>query len=233
MTLQIDIFSDAICPWCYVGKRRLEQALRTLGEAYDIRVTWRPFELNPDMPKEGLDRKTYRSRKFGSWERSRAMDAQVAAVGAAEGIPFAFDRARRTPNTFDAHRLVWLAGREGVQDAVVEGVFRGYFTEGKDVGDRATLVEIARGAGLDAERVERFLASDEGAAEVREEEAHGRHIGVHGVPLFVINGTYAVSGAQRPEAFVAAIERATEADRAARQTTAASAAACTVDGCTA
>jgi predicted DsbA family dithiol-disulfide isomerase len=130
MTLTVDVISDVICPWCYIGKRRLEKAVRALGGRHPVAICWYPFELNPRLPPEGLDRREYRTAKFGSWERSQELDAHVAAAGAGEGIPFAFDRIRRTPNTFDSHRLIWLAGLAGMQDAVVEALFRGLLHRG-------------------------------------------------------------------------------------------------------
>ncbi len=138
--LNLEVYSDAICPWCYIGKRRLEKAQRILGERYELRVIWRPFELNPSMPREGMDRKAYRSAKFGSWAKSQALDAEVAKEGASEGLTFAHAKIERTPNTFDSHRLVWLAGTQGKQDTVVEAIFRAYFVQGKDIGDRSVLV---------------------------------------------------------------------------------------------
>src|ERR1017187_8088228 len=120
MKLHIDIISDLICPWCFIGKRRLEKAVTALDGQHKVQVRWLPFQLNPTMPKVGISRRDYRIKKFGSWERSLELDAQVAAAGKAEGIDFAFDRMERTPNTMDAHRLVWLADKQGVQDAVVE-----------------------------------------------------------------------------------------------------------------
>ncbi len=150
MGLDIHIVSDVVCPWCYVGKRRLERALQTLDGRYEYRVTWRPFELNPGMPPEGMDRRQYLEGKFGSAPAVRQLEARVAAAGSEEGLDFAFDKIRRTPNTFDAHRLIWLAQREGLQDAVVEGLFRGYFIEGADLSRRETLIEIAGKAGLPA-----------------------------------------------------------------------------------
>src|ERR1700732_3554952 len=132
MTLTVDVISDVICPWCYIGKRRLEEAVAAFGRE-QVRVRWHPFQLNPRMPKEGVNRREYRTAKFGSWERSLALDAQVAAAGRAEGIPFAHEKIERTPNTLDAHRLIWLAEKEGVQNAVVEALFRAYFTEGRDI----------------------------------------------------------------------------------------------------
>src|SRR3954464_14907495 len=128
MTFTIDIISDVICPWCFIGKRRLEKAVAALDGAHEVRVRWLPFQLNPQMPPEGVSRREYRTRKFGSWERSLELDAQVAAAGEGEGIHFAFERMERTPNTLDAHRLIWLAEQEGIQDAVVEALFRAYFS---------------------------------------------------------------------------------------------------------
>ena len=130
MNLSVEVISDVICPWCFIGKRRLEKALAALDGSHEVRVRWLPFQLNPTMPKEGISRREYRTKKFGSWERSQELDAQVAAAGEAEGIHFAFDRMERTPNTLDAHRLLWLADTVGVQDAVVEALFRAYFTDG-------------------------------------------------------------------------------------------------------
>jgi hypothetical protein len=127
--LKIEVISDSICPWCYVGKRRLERALALLGNPL-IEVEWKPFQLNPTMPREGMNRRDYRTRKFGSWEYSRALDAQVRAAGAEVGIPFAHNEIERTPNTLASHQLIWLAGRNGRQDAVVEAIFRAYFVRG-------------------------------------------------------------------------------------------------------
>jgi predicted DsbA family dithiol-disulfide isomerase len=149
-----------------------------------------------------MDRKEYREKKFGGPEAVQEMDRRMTAVGAEEGIPFALDKIQRTPNTFDAHRLIWLAGREGVQEQVVDGLFRAFFTEGRDIGDRAVLTEIGAAAGL--EGAAEFLESDRGAQEVRDEERRGRELGVDAVPTFIIGGKYLVSGAQRPEVFLEA-----------------------------
>src|SRR5436305_11403390 len=136
MVLQVDVISDVICPWCYIGKRRLEKAVIAIEGQHEVRLRWLPFQLNPTMPKEGISRREYRTKKFGSWERSLELDARLIEVGKAEGIDFAFDKMERTPNTLDAHRLIWLADKEGVQGAVVEALFRAYFIEGWDIGDR-------------------------------------------------------------------------------------------------
>ena len=148
MNLAIDVISDVICPWCYIGKKRLERAIAAF-EAHQVRVRWLPFQLNPTMAKEGISRKEYRISKFGSWERSLELDAKVAAVGGTEGIHFAFDRIERTPNTVDAHRLIWLADRQNCQNAVVEAIFLAYFTEGRDITNRQTLIEVVADAGLE------------------------------------------------------------------------------------
>jgi predicted DsbA family dithiol-disulfide isomerase len=148
MVLHVDVISDVICPWCYIGKRRLEKAVAALDEKHEVRVRWLPFQLNPTMPKEGISRRDYRTKKFGSWERSQELDARVAAAGKAEGIHFAFDRIERTPNTLDAHRLIWLADKEGVQDAVVEALFRAYFTDGRDIGNWQALLDVVADVGL-------------------------------------------------------------------------------------
>jgi len=149
-----------------------------------------------------MDRKEYRERKFGGPKAVEEMDRRMTAVGAEEGIPFALDKIRRSPNTFDSHRLMWLAGQEGVQEKVAEALFRAFFTEGKDIGDRAVLAGIGAAAGL--EGVVEFLESDRGEAEVREEEQKGRAIGVDAVPTFIIGGKFVVSGAQSPEVFLEA-----------------------------
>ena len=208
MKVTIEVFSDVICPWCYIGKRRLEMALDLLGGETNVEVLWKPFQLNPGMPVEGIERQTYRSAKFGSWERSLELDARVAAVGASVGIAFAFDRIARTPNTFDAHRLIYYAQTDGKQHALVESLFRAYFTDGREIGDRQVLTELGAGAGLDRSEVEDLLASDRGAGEVRREEERGRQLGINGVPYFFIEGRVALSGAHEPEIIVGAVEKA-------------------------
>jgi predicted DsbA family dithiol-disulfide isomerase len=206
MALHVDVISDVICPWCFIGKRRLEKAVA----AHDglVRVRWLPFQLNPQMPKEGVSRREYRTRKFGSWERSLELDARVMEVGKSEGIPFAFDRIERTPNTLDAHRLIWLADEEGVQDAVVEVLFRAYFTEGRDISLRQKLLDVVAEAGLDRGKAEGVLRSGGGQEAIREADELARRVRVEGVPFFVINGRVTLSGAQPPEAFLAAFKQA-------------------------
>jgi predicted DsbA family dithiol-disulfide isomerase len=204
----IDIYSDVVCPWCYVGKRRLERAQAQVGG--DIRTTWRPFQLNPTMPKEGMDRTTYLEAKFGSLDAFRQLEEQVLAAGAAEHISFSFEKVARTPNTFMAHRMIWYAEQQGCQDAVVESLFRGYFTEGADIGSVPVLGQLADRAGLDVAAVESFLRSEEGTTEVKAEEAAGHRLGIRGVPYFVLNGSLSISGAQPPDIFASAIRQAEE-----------------------
>ena len=198
MSVTVTMTSDFICPWCLIGEQRLFEAIDSLPPGLDVQVDWLPFELNPHMPKDGMDRRLYRSQKFGSWARSQELDAYTVAAGKREGIAFEYGRITRTPNTFVAHRLTWLAAREGRQRAVVEGVLRGYFTEGRDIGDLDTLAEIAGEAGLEHEQARAFLASSEGAPEVRSLIDGAPARGVAGVPHFDIDGSV-VTGAQRPE----------------------------------
>src|SRR5262249_28135909 len=207
MALLVDVLSDVICPWCYIGKRRLEKAVAAFDGPAGVR--WLPFQLNPAMPKEGVSRREYRTKKFGSWERSQELDARVGAVGQSEGIHFAFDRIGRTPNTLDAHRLVGLAEGRGVQDAVVEALFRAYFTEGRDIGNRQTLLDVVAGAGLDRHGGEGLLNSDDGLEAIKEADALARRFEVDGVPLFIVNGKITMTGAQQPDAFLAVFRQAT------------------------
>jgi predicted DsbA family dithiol-disulfide isomerase len=204
----IEIYSDVICPWCFVGKRRLERALEAAGYASRARVSWRPFELNPTMPKSGMDRRVYLDAKFGGKEARREIEERLAKAGEAEGIVFAFDRIERTPNTFDAHRLIWLAGQQGCQDEITEVLFRSYFTKGREIGNLDSLAEIASDCGINREEVERFLSSDRAVQDVRAEEAIGHRLGVRGVPYFVLNGSISISGAQPPDIFVSALQQA-------------------------
>jgi predicted DsbA family dithiol-disulfide isomerase len=207
-TLAIEVISNAICPWCWVAKRRLESAIAALAPEITATVTWRPFELNPEMPKAGMDRRAYRSAKFGSWQRSQALDAQVAAAGWSEGLVFNHDKMERTPNTLDAHRLIRLAGQQGKQDDVVEGLFAAYFNEGRDIGDPTVLADIGASARLDRARILAMLASDEDQAEVRSELQRAVELRVSGVPTVLVNGVPLFSGAIRADLMEAALRKA-------------------------
>jgi predicted DsbA family dithiol-disulfide isomerase len=209
--LRIDIVSDAICPWCYIGKRQLERALASLAdEGLNFSVHWNPFQLNPDMPKEGRDRAAYRAVKFGSPERVREMDARVTGAAANVGLPFRLDLIARTPNTLDAHRLIWFAGREGVQDAVMEAVFTAYFIQGRDIGDRDVLADCAADAGMERESVAQFLAGDVAAQEMLAADRAAREAGVNGVPSFFLDGYGLYSGAMPAETMAKALRNGNE-----------------------
>jgi predicted DsbA family dithiol-disulfide isomerase len=186
-----------------VGKRRLERALKA-WDGVPVNIRWRPFELNPTMPRNGIDRRQYLDAKFGSPAAAQAIYGQVSTAGTDEGISFAFERIARTPNTFAAHRLIWLAGHHDKQDEMVELLFRQYFLEGGDIGNIETLSLAAAQAGLDQAATETFLTGDEGVGEVTTEEAAGHRLGIRSVPYFVFNGANALSGAQPPEQLVAA-----------------------------
>ena len=203
--IELDVASDVICPWCFVGKRRLEKAIKLLGDSVSVKVAWRPFQLNPWMPKEGIDRHEYRRAKFGSIERSQQLDARLTAVGASEGIEFHLERITRTPNTLDAHRVIWLAQQQGLQDAVVEALFQAYFVEGVDIGVQKNLMAVAQAVGLDRTLTENMLSTDSGVKEVLAEETKIKELGIEGVPSFVVHGAVLFSGAAEPQMIAEAL----------------------------
>ncbi len=211
--MDIDIFSDTICPWCFIGKRRLERALAERPQP-DLRLHWRAFQLNPDMPEGGMDRQRYLELKFGGPADARSIYDQVRAAGAGEGIEFAFDDMRRTPNTVDSHRLIRHAGGQRLQDAVVQALFDAYFLRAEDIGDREVLVAAAAEAGLDAAATRAFLASDAEAEAVRAEDLGARQAGINGVPCFIFNGRHALSGAQPPEVLFQLFDLANQEEEA-------------------
>jgi predicted DsbA family dithiol-disulfide isomerase len=198
--MNLDVFSDTICPWCFIGKRRLERALKERAQP-GLKIRWRAFQLNPGMPAEGMERRAYIEAKFGGSDRARTIYDTVRAAGAGEGIDFAFEKIKRTPNTLQSHRLLRLAAASDSQDATLEGLFRAYFLEGLDVGDRAVLTEIGAAAGLDREKTAAFIESDVDTDTVLSEDVLARRAGINGVPCFIFNGRFALSGAQEPEAF--------------------------------
>ncbi len=199
--MQIDIISDVVCPWCFIGKRRLEKALQLRPEI-EATITWRPFQLNPDMPAEGMARADYIATKFGDNSHSRRIHQTIAEAGATVGIAFAFDKIKRSPNTRHAHRLIRYATRQGVGGDVVTRLFEGYFMQGRDVGDTATLAAIAAEAGLDEREARAFLTGDAERDEIVAEDRNARRLGVNAVPCFIFAGQYAISGAQEPEFFL-------------------------------
>ena len=194
--------SDVICPWCYIGKRRLAKALEALAEEVSVETRWLPFQLNPSMPREGIPRAEYRIAKFGSLERSRELDARVAREGQSVGIAFAFERMQRTPNTVAAHALVGLAQEQGRADAVVDALFRAYFEEAKDIGDAAVLSDVAERCQVSGR------PRQEAMTEVVALDQQMRGLGISAVPTFILGRKFAVSGAHPPETLVEAIRQA-------------------------
>ena len=199
---QIDIFSDVICPWCFIGKRRLERALKA-RPIQNLSIQWRAFQLNPEMPKEGMDRQAYLENKFGGPDRAVQIYDNICRTGDAEGIDFRFDLIQRTPNTVLAHRTINLATAMGTatSDALVERMFTAYFTEGVDIGEIDSLVDLAEQSGMKPDDTREWLESTGGNSEVMAETRFAYENGINGVPCFIFNRQYAVSGAQEPEAF--------------------------------
>ena len=210
--IQLDIISDVMCPWCFIGKRRLEKALDDLDPDIDVHIQWRPYQLDPTLPSEGKDRDTYLAEKFGGIEQARSLYQNIANAGDLEGIPFSFEAIKVSPNTLDAHRLIrWAQNAgEGAQDRVVERLFELYFLEGKNIGDHAVLLDVAKECGLDAVIVESLLATDSDRDAVSQEIAVAQQMGVTGVPCFIIDNKYAVMGAQDPQTIAGAISQAAE-----------------------
>jgi predicted DsbA family dithiol-disulfide isomerase len=206
--ITVDVISDVMCPWCFIGKRRLENALADVA-GIDVVVNWRPFQLDPTIPPEGKDRRAYFEEKFGDDERVKAMHAQLSELGRAEGIDFSFGTIERSPNTLDAHRVVRWAGVEGekMQDAVVERLFSLFFVEGADLTKHETLVLAATDAGMDGPVIEALLAGDADRSAVEDEIATAQKIGVTGVPCFIIDNRYAVLGAQESSVIADAIRQ--------------------------
>ncbi|MCO8575482.1 DsbA family oxidoreductase [Burkholderia multivorans] len=215
--IEVTMIYDLICPWCWIAEHRLAQAIDAVGLTGNVNVRFVPFELNPSMPAGGMDRKAYRSAKFGSWARSQALDAHVAEAGRAAGLVFDHARIARTPNTRLAHRLVWFAQQRGSAVALVDALFAAYFRDGRDIGDTDVLAEIATGAGLPGDAARAFLASDAGHDAVVALEAHALGEGVASVPSTRI-GQSVVSGAQPAAVFrdaLIAAQRAHSHDEAA------------------
>lgn len=205
----VDVISDVMCPWCYVGKRRLEKALMMLP-ASSVKVQWHPYQLDPTLPKEGKDRKQYLTEKFGSAENAMSKYEHIKQAGVQEDIPFNFDGITRSPNTLDSHRLIRWARSEGMQDAIVEELFKLYFEEGADLTKKETLVGAAERAGLNSKLISDLLDSNQDVQEVQADIVNAQQIGVTGVPFFIIDGRFAVSGAEMPETLAAAIRHAEE-----------------------
>jgi predicted DsbA family dithiol-disulfide isomerase len=196
--LSIEVVFDFVCPWCYLGVKRLLYLLERRQDL-DVALSWRPFLLNPDMPRGGMPRADYMIRKFGAEDRARRLYASIAELGAAEGIVFNFTSIRRTPSSVDAHRLVRAAAPFGAATRLVEAIFAAHFVQGQDIGNPTVLADLACRAGMDALHAEAFLESSEGAEFIHAENLHAHRLGINGVPCFVIDGEHAIAGAQEGE----------------------------------
>jgi predicted DsbA family dithiol-disulfide isomerase len=203
--IRLDIFSDPVCPWCYVGKANLDRALAQHPD-HPFAIQWHPFQLNPDMPAEGVAKRAYLEAKFGGKARVDAVHERLREVARGAGVDLDPDKPQRMPNTLNAHRLIHWAGIEGVQQAVVDALMRAYWTEGRDIGDLETLADIAKENGMDREATLRLLQSDADAADIAARDQDARHKGVTAVPTFLIAQQYVVSGAQPPETWGKVIE---------------------------
>ena len=210
--LPVEIVYDLVCPWCYLGVRRLFRTFRRRPDLlFDL--SWRTFLLNPDMPRTGMARPDYVVRKFGGEERAKRLYASISELGLREGVAFAFHKIRRMPSSIDAHRMVRFAARHGLADTMVETLFSVHFTEGYDIGDHGVLIAVAHACGLDAAEAKAFLATDQETEAVHADNLRAHRLGINGVPCFVIGGKHAIAGAQEPEVIerlldVAAVEAA-------------------------
>lgn len=203
--IKIDVVSDVVCPWCYIGKKRLETAVASLPNHIETEIAFHPFELNPDMPKEGTNQKAYLVNKFGGTERFEQITQRVTSVAAGEGLHFNFEVQEVSPNTFDAHRLIWLAGKEGVQPAVKEALMSAYFEKGVDLSKHENLLNVVTAAGLNRSKAKDLLGSQEGVVEVRQMQQLNYQRKISGVPFYIINNQYGISGAQPADVFVNAL----------------------------
>ncbi len=203
--IKLDILSDPICPWCYIGKTKLDRALEARPD-HPFEIEWHPFQLNPDMPKAGMDRRRYLESKFGSRDRAIAVYAQVEEAALEAGLEIDFERMRRTPNTLDAHRVIHWAGLEGRQTPMVSALFRAYFTQGQDIGDREVLLDLVEEIGLDRDMIRKLIESEADRESIIERDVHARGKGVTGVPTFVVAHRHVVVGAQPAEMWVSVID---------------------------
>jgi len=212
--IRLDIISDPICPWCFIGKAKLDRALESRPD-HPFQIEWHPFQLNPDMPREGMDRREYLEVKFGGKQGAVGVYSQIAQAAEAAGVQVNFEKIQRTPNTLDAHRLIHWAGLEGMQTAVVSKLFRAYFQDGKDISDHQVLTDIAVSAGMDRQVVEKLLAQNADTEAIRQRDAYAREKGVRGVPCFIVDNHYVVQGAQDPDVWQRVIDEITaNADQA-------------------
>lgn len=209
--MRIDIFSDTVCPWCYIGKHHLDSALQQL-QIGDAELHWRAFQLNPDLPPAGRDRREYLQAKFGDPEAIRAMHVRIESAGRDAGIEFEFERISRSPNTFNSHRLLHLAESQQRANSMAESLFHAYFVEGRDIGDAATLAELADGAGVTGD-IRAWIEGDGERSAVLDDLRNAHAIGINGVPFFIIENRYTLSGAQPVTVFLQALQAARQKAR--------------------
>ena len=212
--MEIDIIFDTVCPWCYIGKRRLEMAL-SMRPQIRVKPNWRPFFLNPEMPPEGIDRTAYLVKKFGSESRTNRIYGTIGEAGQSVEIDFAFERIGKTPNSVDSHRLVRFAHERGLADEVVEALFVEFFINGRDIGDLRVLTEIGAANGLDAQEVEAYLNTDADVGAIHDENVRAHRLGINGVPSFAFNEKFAISGAQEPQVLARMLDAALATEDAA------------------
>lgn len=205
--LVIDVISDVMCPWCYIGKKRLEKAIKSVPDI-QVDVRWHPYQLDSTLPPEGKDRATYLNEKFGGAERAEAAYERVRQAGREEGIPFAFEKIEVSPNTLDAHRLILWSRSDDLQDDVVERLFRAYFVEGRNLAKSETLVQISAEAGMQSDLVEQLFETDSDLAKLKRQIEQASEMGVTGVPFFIIDGRFALAGAEDPATIAAALQHA-------------------------
>ncbi len=204
--IKIEVVSDVVCPWCYIGKRRLEKAMKTMEDSFDFEVEYHPFELNPDKPKEGRNQREYLIAKFGSEAQYEKIIGNTTKVAADEGLAFDFSKQHVSPNTRDAHRIIWLAKKENKQNEAKEAFMKAYFEDGVDLSKTENLLNVASQVGLDRAKVEKVLNSEEGLAEVITAEKLSVQRGVSGVPFYILDGKYGISGAQSSDTFIQAFK---------------------------
>jgi predicted DsbA family dithiol-disulfide isomerase len=224
LLIKVDIVSDVVCPWCYIGKRRIEGAMNELADQFDFEVSYLPFELNPQTPKTGFDQKEYLAKKFGGTEKYNQITQHVTSIAAEEGLTFDFSKQKVSPNTRDAHRIITFAKQEGKQLAAKEAFMKAYFEDGVDLTKKENLLVISESVGLNTDRISSLLDSEEGLAEVILEEQNNIERGISGVPYYIINNQYGISGAQPRETFIKALTQI------GNESVAAEGEACAADG---
>ncbi len=205
--LKIDIVSDVVCPWCVIGFINLQKAIKELNDQIKFEISWKPYELHPEIPQNGYDKKLYLEQKFGDLSGRQSPYKQIEEIGNSLGFEFNFSKTERIPNTFNAHRLLWKSKQEGLQTELSEALFKAYFTDGRDVGSIEVLSDIAHEVGMKKEEIKNFLISKEGGQETADEEMNFIEKSIGAVPTYFINNKYIIQGGQEPETFVSFLKK--------------------------